>query len=177
MNDMMGTKITSMEVAQMVDKEHSKLLRDIRNYVSQLGEAKIGFSDFFTESTYLDANNQSRPCYLVTKKGCEFIAHKLTGVKGTQFTAMYINRFHEMEEALGEERNIYKIRSTSLGEVTSFVREMDRVMRDQNSHPSDIAGAFREVCVQFGITLPKNFVREPRVYEAVGFIPIDGPEE
>lgn len=37
------------------------------------------------------------PCYLVTKKGCEFIAHKLTGVKGTEFTAKYINRFHEME--------------------------------------------------------------------------------
>lgn len=37
---------------------------------------------------------------LVTKKGCEFIAHKLTGQKGTEFTARYINRFHEMEGAL-----------------------------------------------------------------------------
>ena len=43
---------------------------------------------------------QERPCYLVTKKGCEFIAHKLTGVKGTEFTAKYINRFHEMEERI-----------------------------------------------------------------------------
>ena len=40
------------------------------------------------------------PCYDVTKKGCEFIAHKLTGVKGTAFTARYINRFHDMEEAI-----------------------------------------------------------------------------
>ena len=40
------------------------------------------------------------PCYQVTKKGCEFIAHKLTGVKGTEFTAKYINRFHEMEDAI-----------------------------------------------------------------------------
>ena len=40
------------------------------------------------------------PCYNVTKKGCEFIAHKLTGVKGTEFTAKYINRFHEMEDAI-----------------------------------------------------------------------------
>ena len=36
----------------------------------------------------------------MTKKGCEFIAHKLTGVKGTEFTAKYINRFHEMEDAI-----------------------------------------------------------------------------
>ncbi len=93
-------KITSMEVAEMVGKDHSKLLRDIRTYIDQLAEAKIGSGDFFTESTYIDANNQSRPCYEVTKKGCEFIAHKLTGVKGTEFTAKYINRFHEMEESI-----------------------------------------------------------------------------
>lgn len=90
--------ITSLEVAEMVGKEHSKLLKDIRRYSEQLAEAKIGLGDFFTESTYFDANNQSRPCYMVTKKGCEFIAHKLTGVKGTSFTAKYINRFHQMED-------------------------------------------------------------------------------
>lgn len=92
--------ITSLEVAEMVEKGHSKLLRDIRTYTEQLAEAKIGLGDFFTESTYLDANNQSRPCYNVTKKGCELIAHKLTGVKGTKFTALYINRFHDIEEQI-----------------------------------------------------------------------------
>lgn len=93
-------RIDSREVAEMVGKEHSKLLRDIRTYAEQLAEAKIGLGDFFTESTYKDVNNQNRPCYLVTKKGCEFIAHKLTGVKGTEFTAKYINRFHEMEDTI-----------------------------------------------------------------------------
>ena len=98
--------ITSLEVADMVGKDHSKLLRDIRNYTEQLGQAKIGQSDFFTESTYRNSQNKEQPCYLVTKKGCEFIAHKLTGVKGTEFTAKYINRFHEMEEALDPYRGI-----------------------------------------------------------------------
>lgn len=93
MSNLTRNTITSMEVAEMVGKEHSKLLRDIRNYVSQLAEAKIGLGDFFTEATYKDANNQNRPCFQVTKKGCEFIAHKLTGQKGTEFTARYINRF------------------------------------------------------------------------------------
>lgn len=92
--------ITSMEVAEMIGKDHSKLLRDIRNYAAQLSEAKIGLGDFFTENTYLDANNQSRPCFDVTKKGCEFIANKLTGAKGAVFTARYINRFHDMEDAI-----------------------------------------------------------------------------
>lgn len=95
-----GQVLTSLEVSQMVGKDHSKLLRDIRNYVSQLGEAKIGFTDFFTESTYITEQNKTLPCYLVTKKGCEFIAHKLTGTKGTEFTARYINKFHQMETTL-----------------------------------------------------------------------------
>ena len=41
MNNLIRNTITSMEVAEMVGKEHSKLLRDIRNYVVQLGEAKL----------------------------------------------------------------------------------------------------------------------------------------
>lgn len=176
--------LDSREVAVMVEKEHKELLRDIRRYIDQMNEVNkdafekgegaernLAPGDFFKESSYLDANSQSRPCYQITKKGCEFIANKLTGVKGTEFTARYINRFHEMEDALKGERNIYKVKDTSLGEVTSFVREMDKVMRDQNSHPSDIAEAFKEVCGQFGIVLPKNFVREPQAIEANCFLP------
>lgn len=96
--------ITSIEVAEMVGKEHSKLLRDIRNYVEQFNQSKIGFVDFFTESTYKDNKGEIRPCYNVTKKGCEFIAHKLTGTRGTEFTARYINRFHDMEEHINSNK-------------------------------------------------------------------------
>ncbi len=112
--------IDSREVAEMVGKEHRKLLRDIRTYIDQIKKInegqnpkskiglsdsevkrKIAFSDFFIESSYsVEGQSRSYPCYLVTQKGCEFIAHKLTGEKGTVFTATYINRFHEMEDAL-----------------------------------------------------------------------------
>lgn len=100
MNELEQKYIDSREVAEMVGKEHNKLLRDIRSYIEQLGESKIGHTDFFTESTYKTEQNKTMPCYLVTKKGCEFIAHKLTGIKGTEFTAKYINRFHEMEDKI-----------------------------------------------------------------------------
>ena len=92
--------ITSIEVAEMVEKTHANLLKDIRRYCKQLGEVNIDFSDFFKESTYCTEQKKELPCYNVTKKGCEFIAHKLTGVKGTAFTARYINKFHDMEKAI-----------------------------------------------------------------------------
>ena len=118
MHDLTRTTITSMEAAEWCGKKHADLLRDIRRYTAQLAESKIALGDFFKESTYLDANNQARPCFLVTKKGCEFIAHKMTGQKGTEFTARYINRFHEMEnpkiqspltEHPGEVANLLKV--------------------------------------------------------------------
>lgn len=98
--EVMDTTISSIEVAEMVGKEHKELLRDIRRYCEQLGESKIALTDFFAESTYRTVQNKEMPCYNVTKKGCEFIAHKLTGVKGTEFTAKYINRFHDMEDTI-----------------------------------------------------------------------------
>ncbi len=100
--------IDSREVAEIIEKEHHKLLRDIRAYINQLRESKIGFSDFFIESLYsVDGQSRNYPCYLVTRKGCEFIAHKLTGQKGTKFTAAYIKRFHEMEDKLARNGNVF----------------------------------------------------------------------
>lgn len=92
--------ISSIEVAEMVDKRHTDLMRDIRRYTEQLNESNIALVEFFHESAYKDGKGETRPCYNVTKKGCEFIAHKLTGIKGTEFTAKYINRFHEMEDTI-----------------------------------------------------------------------------
>lgn len=90
----------------MVEKTHANLLKDIRRYCKQLGEVNIDFSDFFKESTYCTEQKKELPCYDVTKKGCEFIAHKLTGVKGTAFTARYINRFHDMEETIKQSQAV-----------------------------------------------------------------------
>lgn len=97
MNQLSQT-ITSNEVADMIGKEHSKLIRDIRTYIGYLGEAKIGSSEFFIESTYKSEQNKDLPNYLLTKQGCELASNKLTGAKGVQFTAKYVSRFNQMEE-------------------------------------------------------------------------------
>ncbi len=40
-------KLDSREVAEMVGKAHNKLMRDIRDYIDQLGESKIGHTGLF----------------------------------------------------------------------------------------------------------------------------------
>ena len=131
MNDLVRTTITSMEAAEWCGKKHNELLKDIRRYIGQLGEGKIPHTDFFQETTYITEQNKTLPCFLVTKKGCEFIAHKMTGQKGTEFTARYINRFHEMEEG--------KLPCPLNPQIASSVAELgrvtERVMKNQGSAP------------------------------------------
>ena len=95
--------VDSREVAEMVDRNHKDLLRDIRNYVGILeksNERKIAPVDFFIESTYKDSKGEVRPCYLLTKKGCDMVANKMTGEKGVLFTAAYVTAFEKMREKI-----------------------------------------------------------------------------
>lgn len=89
--------ISSLEVAEMVVRNHADVMRDIRNIIGHLGESKIAES-YFIESTYLNLQNKELPCFLLTKKGCELYGTRMTGEKGTQFAVKYIDRFNEMEQ-------------------------------------------------------------------------------
>ena len=125
--------LDSREVAEMVGKEHKELLRDIRRYCEQLGKSKIAQSDFFVESTYQNNQNKKQPCYMITKKGCEFIAHKLTGQKGTEFTASYINRFHDMEDRIRKPQSaleMLQLQSQALFEVNEKVDVVKQELDD-----------------------------------------------
>lgn len=97
--------LDSREVAKMLEKEHSNLLKDITRYINYFNGVKINLVEFFQESQYLDSKGEKRKNYRITRKGCEFLAHKLTGRKGSIFTALYINKFHEMEKEANNNKN------------------------------------------------------------------------
>lgn len=78
-----GINVTdSREVAEMIDKRHDNLIRDISLYIKVIEESsKLRSQDFFIESTYKNSQNKTQPCYLLTKQGCEMVANKMTGEK------------------------------------------------------------------------------------------------
>lgn len=90
----------SREVAEIVGKEHKNLLRDISNYSDILTGSNLSPLDFFIPNSYQDSKGQNRPCYLLTKKGCDIVANKMTGEKGVLFTAAYVTQFEAMQEEL-----------------------------------------------------------------------------
>ncbi len=102
--------LDSREVAEMVGKQHAHLLRDIETYIEYLSQnPDLDYDDFFMEGSFKAGTGKDYKKYDCTKKGCEFIAHKLTGQKGAIFTAKYINRFHDMENSLAQPRDSYMI--------------------------------------------------------------------
>lgn len=97
--------IESRMVAEMIVMQHKELLRKIKVYDEILTSAKLRSLDFFIPNTYIDSKGEERPCYLLTKQGCEMVANKLTGEKGVLFTAQYVKAFNEMEQKVSIPQN------------------------------------------------------------------------
>lgn len=139
--------ISSMEVAEMMNKEHYHVIRDIRKYVKYLDfEApedsedisisnKLNSADFFIESYYIDSQGKKQACFKVTKKGLDFLARKLTGQKGAKFTARYINRFYELEK-LNKIQNVLdsmKFLVDTISEIQTELHKMQQLIATQNA--------------------------------------------
>lgn len=162
MNNLKNNTITTLEVAEMMEMEHSKLIRklegskDRKGYIEILGEAQMGVTDYFIKSTYLTSQNKEMPCYRVTKLGCDFLANKSTGEKGVLFTARYVRRFYEMEN------QIQQIPLTEHpGEVANLIKVISNRMDRQGSAPYKSVEMLQMVCEQYGIRLPEGIVKIP----------------
>lgn len=79
----------STEIAELTGRRHDNIIRDIRGLLSQ-GVAVLNFE----EGTYKDANNQNRPCYNLTKKGCLILASGYDALLREKI----INRWEELEK-------------------------------------------------------------------------------
>lgn len=92
--------VDSRDISKLVDVRHADLLEKIGGYTKHLTNGKFRSLDFFIPSTYQDGKGETRPCYLLTKKGCDMVANKMTGEKGVLFTAAYVTAFEKMREKL-----------------------------------------------------------------------------
>ena len=100
--------VSSRKVADSFRKEHSKVLRSIKNII-ELTQAKNGFSEltrnneikkWFYETTYIDNSGKSNIEYLMNKNGFSLIVMGFTGKKAIQWKIEYITAFEQMEQYL-----------------------------------------------------------------------------
>lgn len=162
MQNLRKVTITTLEVAEMMEIEHSKIIRklegsrDRKGFIQILTEAQMGVSDYFIPSTYRDASGKENKCYEVTRMGCDFLANKSTGEKGVLFTARYVKRFKEMEN-----QNNRIPPTEHPGEVANLLKILANRMDKQGIAPYKSAEMVKMVCEQYGIHLPADFVKVP----------------
>ena len=178
-----GAYIDSREVAEVIGKKHGHLMRDIRGYIEIMlnnGLSKVGLSDFFVESSYLNLQNKQMPCYLISKMGCELVANKLIGEKGVLFTAAYVTKFNAMEtaelarleagyaELEAELALLSTMPAPRLGEFNACSRIIVRALRDMGATSEQIVRFLKGVYEPFGIAVAEDdeINNTPKMYTA-----------
>lgn len=87
---------TSLIVAEVFEKNHADVLRDIRKM-----ECSDGFRlSNFAESSYVNSQNKEMPMYHMNQKGFTLLAMGYTGKEAMKFKEAYINEFERMENEL-----------------------------------------------------------------------------
>ena len=125
--DFTNKTIDSRQISVMLGKGHYDLLKDIKKDIKYFTDGEIPLSDFFLKSQYLDSTGRTLPCYQITKKGCEFLAHKLTGQKGAIFTAKYINAFEQLQNSshLTQDNQIIQMLVQSQNNMLTMIQTLN----------------------------------------------------
>lgn len=117
-------KISSREVCEMMEIQHKDLLKKIDSINVDFRESKIALSKYWQESTYkVEGQEREYREFQVTKKGCEFLAHKTTGTKGNLFTDKYMDRFTLMEQAI-RTGSYNPIGKTRIDEILEIIKTL-----------------------------------------------------
>lgn len=91
----------SQLVAQMFEKDHKNVLRDIKELITNCSEE---FSRLNFELSVYKARGKEYPCYRLTRDGFTMLAMGFTGEKAIQFKELYISKFNEMDRLLTSQR-------------------------------------------------------------------------
>ena len=110
---------TSLKVAEIFEKRHTHVIRDIENLIAQMTSEpasaiespKLGFlknidlsvSDMFKKTTYkVEGQIRSYSMYLINCDGFTLLAMGFTGQKALMFKLAYIDAFNKMHKILVE---------------------------------------------------------------------------
>lgn len=121
----------SREVAEVMELRHSDLLAKVDGINDDLVERKVPLNKYWLESSYKASNGKSNRNYLITKRGCEFLAHKTIGKKGNLFTDKYMDAFERMEEEL---KNKHRDYYSKLSPQMKAIFDLDIRQQEQEKH-------------------------------------------
>ena len=94
--------VSSRQIAEKFDKEHGKIIRDIKKLIEQTGSANFGDTPkMFYKTAYIhEQNKQEYPMYLMNRDGFTLLVMGFTGQNALEWKIKYIQAFNAMEKEL-----------------------------------------------------------------------------
>ena len=127
--------VSSREVANNFEKEHSKVLRTIKEKIEV--NPILASPKYFIESTYLDKSNRQSKEYLLTRDGFSFLVMGFTGAKADMWKLKYIEAFNKMEEKL-KNLNPYTGISKELQAIFTIDKKQQQIEQNVNEVKQDL---------------------------------------
>lgn len=93
--------VTSRQVAEDFEKEHSKVIRTIENLFQGIAKNGDTPSKYFIMDSYENEQNKQKYIqYLITQRGFSLLVMGFTGEKALHWKLKYIEAFNKMEQAI-----------------------------------------------------------------------------
>ena len=109
---------TSLRVAEVFDKRHDNVMRDIRGLLKNEGTQHM-----FVEGTYVNEQNlQSYPMYYMNRDGFTLLGVGFNGQKATDFKLKYIQAFNTMQSQLEQVSKSLALPTTPRGQIQLLMR-------------------------------------------------------
>lgn len=159
-----GQPVTdSLTVAEVFEKRHDVVLRDIRNL-----DCSPEFNlHNFAEIAYTDDRNRTYKKFLIKKDGLAFLVMGYTGKKAAEYKEKYICEFNRMEERLKNKVQVLDDRTALIQSMKLTVETAERQDQMQeviNTHQVKLTEL--EAKVEEQITLDHGEQR--RIQRAIG---------
>ncbi|WP_455481272.1 Rha family transcriptional regulator [Bartonella sp. B12(2025)] len=100
--------MSSREIAELCDKRHDHVMRDIKKMLEELNAPKFGAVDF--SGTYTDVKGENRPCYHLPKRECLILVSGYS----TTLRAKIVDRWQELEKQVSAPQIDYSSYKASL---------------------------------------------------------------
>lgn len=114
---------TSRKVAEVFDKEHKNIIRDVEKIIDDMKSRGLDLShQMFVVDSYKSRGKDYKQ-YLLSQDGFTLLAMGFTGSKALGFKVAYIKAFNEMKKELEEFRYKRKIAVESYKRVTKALKE------------------------------------------------------
>lgn len=155
-------KMTSMEIAEVTGKQHSHIMRDIRDELEKLevggisGESKFGLSSYTTEQ------NKEVPCYILSKEGVLQLAARYAAVVRAKLIDLAMKHEQQkpmcLEDILISQLQEMKTMKLQIAEVKQGNQEVkqelqnmrDVITLDPNSWRSDTSKIINSIARTLG---------------------------